>query len=877
VAAASSADTVEIQAAKDNTLYEAPDGDLSNGAGRYFFAGRSLQGPGLDRKRGVIAFDVASAIPAGSTIDAATLRLRMSRSAQAGSASVAVHRLLADWGEAGSEAPGAGGSGAPVEPGDATWLHRFYPGVFWASPGGDSVDSASASTTIGTTETFYTWSSAQLAADVQGWLDAPSTNFGWVVIGDESTAPTAKRFDSREANQADRRPRLIVEYTPPTLLGACCDAQGGCTILLADDCLATGGTFQGAGTTCSPDPCAEPQGACCFGDGTCLEVSAADCPAQGGLYQGDGTDCSPNPCPQPTGACCLADGTCLELSAGDCAAAGGTHQGDGTACEPCLCPVVLEKYVDALPIPAVLAPTSGTPGGAASYEITMSQVSQQLHRDLPPTTVWGYAGSFPGPTIEASVGEPVTVAWINDLPATHALPVDTCVHGAMDDTSRAVVHLHGGHVPAAFDGYPEDTIAPGGWAVYEYPNLQLPATLWYHDHALGITRLNVYMGLAGFYLLRDETEQKLGLPSGEYEIALVIQDRSFNPDGSWCYPALWEEDFFGNTILVNGKVWPYLSVDRGTYRFRILNGSNSRVYLLSLSDGTPFVQIGAEGGLFESPVTMPQIILAPGERADVVVVFSNHAPATEVLLVNSAPAPWPGQPGVGVIPEIMKFVVSADAGPVVTVPPALRPLEILQESDAVRTRDMVLRKQPDPCTGSTWLIDDLGWDVISEFPRLGHTEVWSFINRSGMMHPMHLHLVMFQVLDRQDFEVVGDQIVPVGKPLPPDPNEAGWKDTVRAEPGQITRLVTRFEDYTGLFPYHCHILEHEDHEMMRQFQALPACPWDVDHDDVVGINDLLDLLAAWGTDPGGPPDVDGDGNVGINDLLDLLAHWGACP
>ncbi len=186
-----------------------------------------------------------------------------------------------------------------------------------------------------------------------------------------------------------------------------------------------------------------------------------------------------------------------------------------------------------------------------------------------------------------------------ELRTEHILPVDLCLHGPnmQGNTPRTVVHLHGGHVAAENDGYPEDTMLPGEEQTFFYPNLQLPATVWFHDHALGITRLNVYMGLAGLFLIRDQFEADLGLPSGDFEIPLVIQDRSFNADGSLAYPAAWQDHFFGEYVLVNGKVWPYLEVRRGLYRFRLLNGSNSRVYTLSLSNGASFQQIGTDGGL----------------------------------------------------------------------------------------------------------------------------------------------------------------------------------------------------------------------------------------------------------------------------------------
>jgi spore coat protein A len=492
--------------------------------------------------------------------------------------------------------------------------------------------------------------------------------------------------------------------------------------------------------------------------------------------------------------------------------------------------VVLTPFVDALPLPGPLQPVTGSVGGTAYYEVPMRQVQQKLHRDLPLTTVWAYGSAFPGPVIEAGVGQPVTVKWINDLRdgsgalrTNHYLPVDTCLHGPdMEGAKpRTVVHLHGGKVAQKDDGYPEDTFLPGQSRTNVYGNNQPPGTIWFHDHALGITRLNVYLGLAGLYLLRDAVENALGLPSGANEIPLVIQDRKFRADGSLSYPAMWDEHFFGDTLLVNGKVWPYLVVKKGKYRFRVVNGSTSRTYTLALSSGDPFHQIGADAGLLPAAVALNQLTLMPGERADLVMDFASYATGAEILLTNSAPAPFPGSPGVGVIPAVMKFIVTNAAGHTAALPASLRPLERLYETNSVKERDFVLRKGTDPCTGTKWLINDLHWDDITEFPVLGTTEVWSFINRSGVAHPMHLHLVLMQVLDRQPFIFTNDVMVTTGPRVPPPANEAGWKDTVRANPAEIIRVIARFDGFPGRYPYHCHILEHEDHEMMRQFEVVP--------------------------------------------------------
>lgn len=534
----------------------------------------------------------------------------------------------------------------------------------------------------------------------------------------------------------------------------------------------------------------------------------------------------------PTGACCFNDGTCDTLTATQCATAGGNYQGNNTACTANLCPLLLEAFVDSLPRPGVATPVSGTPGGTASYSLSLTEFKQRLHRDLPPTTVWGYAGSYPGPTIEASVGSPVTLTWINDLRDStgalrtqHYLPVDLCLDGPDTEgaAARTVVHLHGGHVGPESDGYPELTIRPGEQQTFYYPNNQLPATLWYHDHALGITRLNVMMGLAGFYLIRDAAETALNLPSGEYEIPLAIQDRTFSADGRLQYPAVWREHFFGDKAVVNGKVWPFLNVRRGKYRFRMLNGSNTRVYTLKLSNGAPLVHIGSDGGLITTPVTRDSVTITPGERADIVVDFAPFAAGTQILLTNSAPAPYPlRDPMQPALPNIMKFVVQAVPGHTAALPDTLRPVPRTPEVEAVQSRDFSLARTaaPGPCGGQNWTINGLHWGDVTEFPVLGTTEIWRFINHSETVHPMHLHLVQFQVLDRQAFVMQGDTIALVGSPIPPPPYEAGWKDTAPVNPSEVLRVIARFEGFTGRYAYHCHILEHEDHEMMRQFQVV---------------------------------------------------------
>ena len=516
----------------------------------------------------------------------------------------------------------------------------------------------------------------------------------------------------------------------------------------------------------------------------------------------------------------------------------------------------LEKFVDALPIPPVLKPESSY-DGTPFYEVTMKQVKQKLHRDLPPTTVWGYNGMYPGPTFEVERNHPIFVKWKNKLPFEHLLPVDQTVHGAQSSipSVRTVVHLHGARVRPEADGYPDawftrdfKNVGPKFVTeVYYYPNCQRKATLWYHDHALGITRLNVYAGLAGLYLLRDEEEKQLNLPSGKFEIPLVIQDRSFYANGELFYPSQPGNtappasqppppidpklpnpsvvpEFFGNTILVNGKVWPYLEVEPRKYRFRILNGSNSRFYRMQLSSGQNFVQIGTDGGFLEKPVQVSEIILAPAERADVIVDFSNHN-GQSIILTNDAPTPFPdGESPSEDLRQIMQFRVKQTCrkSDKSKIPEKLSCLEHLNPQDAVITRKNTLLEATDNFGRPMPLLNNMEWDQpITETPYNGTIEIWELYNTTPDTHPIHLHLVNFQILNRAVF--TGDpngSNLKIGPPIPPDPNERGWKDTVRANPGEVTRIIARFGPYTGIYPWHCHILEHEDYDMMRPYEVL---------------------------------------------------------
>ena len=479
-------------------------------------------------------------------------------------------------------------------------------------------------------------------------------------------------------------------------------------------------------------------------------------------------------------------------------------------------PTRLAPFVDPLPLPEVLHPKPGVP-----LRIAMRETTQRVHRDLPPARVWTYGNSMPGPTIEARSGEAVQVEWLNQLPTKHFLPIDHHICGAEADKPevRSVVHVHGARVPASDDGYPTDWFVPGQSRRQTYPNKQDAATLWYHDHTMGIERLNLYAGLFGLYLLRDEHELSLGLPDGEHEVPLVLTDRLLTEDGQFYYPvsgvsdAPWVPEVFGDAMLVNGALMPHFEVQPRRYRFRVLNAANGRFFRLSLRGQKPFTQIGSDQGLLAAPVQQTNLFLAPGERADLIVDFARMAGATIELMNDVLP--------------IMQFKVGA--GQVQDgsrVPSKLRDVPRAAEASATQTRVLTIDEYADcVATPMLMLLDGKHWhEPVSEKPKLGSTEIWSFLNLTEDTHPIHLHLVRFQILDRRPFDV--DQYLEsktiryTGPAQPPPPHEAGWKDTAQVYPGMITRYIITFEGYTGRYVWHCHLLEHASNEMMRPFEVV---------------------------------------------------------
>jgi spore coat protein A, manganese oxidase len=496
----------------------------------------------------------------------------------------------------------------------------------------------------------------------------------------------------------------------------------------------------------------------------------------------------------------------------------------------------LARFVDPLPIPERSIPVGRKadptdPGTQIPYyRIVMKAFETKVHRNMPSTMFWGYNGCCPGPTIEARQAQPILVEWVNQLPNKHLFAIDHTLHGAESDKPevRTVVHLHGGRTRPESDGYPEDWFVGGQSAICHYPNEQEAACLFYHDHAMGITRLNAVAGLTGLYLIRDSFEDQLHLPQGQYEIPLVLFDRSFQPDGQIFYPtsakpgAPWVSEYYGSAILANGKIFPFHEVEPRKYRLRLLNSSNGSFYRLSFSsearvtsEALQFHQIGSEQGFLSAPAEINLLILGPGERADLIVDFAPHA-GKQVIL----------RTGVAIV---MQFRVSAQKttdSP--AIPETLRPCARIPESAAVRTRELTLADYQNRLgRSSVMLLNGAHWDMpVTEKPILNTAEIWSFINLTDDSHPIHLHLVRFQVLDRRPFDLTVYQltgkIVYTGPPVTLAPNELGWKDTVRVDPMTVTRIIVKFEGYAGRYVWHCHMLEHEDNEMMRPYVITSA-------------------------------------------------------
>jgi spore coat protein A len=466
-------------------------------------------------------------------------------------------------------------------------------------------------------------------------------------------------------------------------------------------------------------------------------------------------------------------------------------------------------------VPGTGAPIAGSRYyGTDYYRLTQQPTTVNLISGVK-TTMWGYNGSVPGPTIRTyrTGGKPrrVVMQQINRLPATHP-------------TLRYVpwtsTHLHGSPSKPQYDGYASDVTQPGEWKNYQYPNNCTPRTLWYHDHGLHHTAENVYMGLAAQYHVVDEAlEQQLGIPrfdrtlpatAPQYEFPLILSDVMFAANGQLMYDDEGHSGLYGDVILVNGVPWPNMKVEPRKYRFRLLNGSIARGYDLYLSNGAPFQVIATDGGFMHKPQTVKRMRIGMAERYEIVIDFAPFA-GTKVRLLNAGVDNARDYDHTG---KIMQFevgrTVTSTAGN--TVPSVLgdpHPAMALQAGAATATRRLRVER-----TNGMWVINDQTWDdvVRSNYERIfanpepNATEIWEVENSSGgWFHPVHIHLVDFQVLSRNG--------------APPAPYELGPKDVVYVGEGETVRLLMKFEHEQGRYMIHCHNTTHEDHDMMIQYQV----------------------------------------------------------
>jgi FtsP/CotA-like multicopper oxidase with cupredoxin domain len=431
-------------------------------------------------------------------------------------------------------------------------------------------------------------------------------------------------------------------------------------------------------------------------------------------------------------------------------------------------------------IPPVLKPVRSD-ATTDYYEITMrkSQVEFLPHLKA---DIWGYNGITPGPTIRQQRDRLSVVRFINNL------EIDTSIH------------LHGMASLPQYDGYAEDLIPPGYYKDYQYPNNRA-STLWYHDHALHHTSRNVYMGLAGMYIVEDDLERSLNLPQGDYEVPLIIQDKKFAIDGSLIFNDRGQRGIYGDVMLVNGVPWPRMEVANRKYRFRVLNAGASRTCQLSLSTGDDLIAIGSDAGLLSAPVRTKTLRLAMAERYGFIIDFSKYPIGTRVILRN--PILPTNQDTDARTGEIMCFDVVRRESDDSSIPDKLRLVQPIPVSAATRTRTFRFGRG-----GNQWVINNQTWNShrVDANPNLNDIEIWNLVGAGGgWIHPVHIHLVDLQLLDRNG--------------LPPLPYERGWKDVFYVGENQTVRVIAKFGPHTGKYMMHCHNIVHEDHDMMTQFEV----------------------------------------------------------
>jgi FtsP/CotA-like multicopper oxidase with cupredoxin domain len=592
-----------------------------------------------------------------------------------------------------------------------------------------------------------------------------------------------------------------------------------------------------------------------------------------------------------------------------------------TSALPTTLPTTLQKFADPLRIPRRWHPEPGPQHTPLTVRSRSAAI--RLHSQLPPTPLWTYEGDFPGPVIEVRRGRRLRVSWTNGITSPYpvvAAHLDDAAGNpslAMNDPGVGaatitpgvaalpawnVVHLHGAVTGGGSDGWTENAALFGESQLSDYLNDQPAMTLWYHDHAMDITRYNVMAGLAGMYLLRDEEEDRLGLPSGDAEVPLVVCDRNFVTDdsggltGQLLHKTTGTLPFFGPYTLVNGVIWPHLEVRPRWYRFRVLNASNARVYRLHLLGedneqltGAGYL-IGTDSGLLGEPLALPAggLTLAPAERADILIDFG-PLKGRRLRLVNSAQAPFrgdplpdgvrPGDPLPGARlpePDVMEFrVADAPADDPFRLPATLSAgfLRLTHDNVPAHEHRMLMLAADKEGTLGLWEMaevdagqaptgpgtvldgivqvkDDKGItktyqrlasrfdDTLNWHVRLDGWEQWKILNVSGILHPIHIHLIRFQALSVEGYDTAAflpagggtakDAPVAYTGPLDIEPAEQGWKDVIRVPAGTMVSVAGRFGGATGRFMYHCHILEHEDAGMMRPFSVMPGAVMDTD-------------------------------------------------
>lgn len=449
-------------------------------------------------------------------------------------------------------------------------------------------------------------------------------------------------------------------------------------------------------------------------------------------------------------------------------------------------PVIEGSFSRLLPIPNTVSGNAVLTAQATTAKINGNNIS-----------VLGYqANGILGPTIRANSGINTNINFQNNL------------------SEKSNVHWHGLKLSANMDGHPQAIVKPGSSFNYQFPINQRAGLCWYHPHPDGATARQVFQGLAGLFIINDAEEAALNLPSGIYEIPLVIQDKRLTSSGITYNPSMGEvmSGYMGETIIVNGEASPNTEVATRFYRLRILNGSNARIYNLALSNNADMVIIGNDGGLLKSPSTVKNILLAPGERVDVLINFAGITTGTEIFLESNMfdnAGSAQGKQGF----KIMKFKVTQTASDNFIVPASLSSVSSISPLSSSKTRNFIINAMQ-MSTGMNMTgihrINDKTYDRnrIDETVAANTTEIWVFDNSQGdEPHPMHLHGVHFQVLERSGGRA---QLIA---------SESGWKDTVLVMPRETVKIIIPFSTLTGVFVFHCHNLEHEDDGMMLQYQV----------------------------------------------------------